>query len=130
MPSSTAKQRTSKRPTSRQRLGCEGEGLVARYLTQLGFQITHSNLHIGRWEIDLIAVKGTLIVFCEVRSRSAQALVHPAETVSTKKQRFVRQAASRWLSNQSMYWETIRFDVACVRFERPHPIIDYYENAF
>jgi putative endonuclease len=125
VPISTLNQRTLK-----QRLGREGETLVAKYLTSLGFRITHRNAYVGHYEIDLIAVKQSLIVFCEVRSRSAKSIVHPAETIHQDKRRFIRQAAARWLQNQSSYWEDVRFDVACVRFETPAPIIDYYENAF
>ncbi len=91
------------------------------------------NVRVGRLEIDIVAAKGTLCVFVEVRARSSAEYGHPAETVSRVKRNRIRQAATGWLRSRKAAngFVEARFDVAALlknehgRFE-----IEYYENAF
>ena len=103
---------------------------MAVFLEERGYAIVERNARVGRLEIDIVARKGSVIVFCEVRSRSSVAWGTPAETVTRTKQLRLREAALRWLRANNLPGD-IRFDVAGVLI-RPNsaPEIAYYEDAF
>ncbi len=66
-------------------------------------------------EIDLIARRPGVVVFCEVKTRSGAAFGSPAEAVTVRKQAQVRRVAGRWLADQPAgRGGRIRFDVAAV----------------
>ena len=78
-------------------------------------------------EIDLIARKGTTVVFCEVKTRSSDAFGTPAEAVTAAKRARIRRLATIWLSRQTDRRRgRIRFDVAAVVGAR----VDVLEAVF
>lgn len=87
-------------------------------------------MRVGRLELDVIARCGSLLVVCEVRSRSSARPVFPAETIGGKKLARVRRAAAIWLRAQKLGRVHARIDAAAVVFGRPDekPQIEYYEN--
>lgn len=111
-------------------LGARGEQLVADRLRDEGFAILARNARVGRLELDIIAARGGLIVFCEVRTLLKRALYEPAESVRRDKIARVRRAAALWLAAQPSHFAEIRFDVASVVLEGAEPAIDYFERAF
>ncbi len=82
----------------RQWLGREGEEQAARFLETRGYRIVARNVRADRVEIDLIARRGRLLVFVEVKSRRASRHGHAAEAVDTRKQRRLRRGAHAWLT--------------------------------
>ncbi len=113
-------------------LGDAGQEQVAALLRERGFLIVAEKVRAGRYEIDLVASRGRMLVFCEVRTRSSDAFGRPAETVGPKKIASLRAGAARWLQENPTYRKfTLRFDVAGVLW-RPgrEPEIDYYVDAF
>lgn len=76
------------------RLGKEGERKVAEYLRRNGYIILRQNWRDSRFgEIDIIAENRENIVFVEVKTRSANALVSGVEAIDYKKARRTRNAA-------------------------------------
>lgn len=82
----------------RQWLGREGEARAARFLETRGYRIVARNVRADRVEIDLIARRGGLLVFVEVKSRRASRHGHAAEAVDERKQRRLRRGAHAWLT--------------------------------
>ena len=82
--------------TPAQRAGDAAEALIADRLQAMGWSILGRNVHIGRHEIDLVAVDPgpprTLVVI-EVRWRAARDFGLPEETVDHRKRVRVRSAA-------------------------------------
>ena len=115
---------------ARAALGRRAESLVAAYLEGHGFGILARNVRIGRLEIDIIARKPGLIVFCEVRALSSDRLMSPAHTIGARKVQRVRSAAAAWLHDAKLTATDVRFDAAAVVFDTPAGRIDYYEGAF
>lgn len=116
--------------TARQTLGIAGEQVVARHLEREGFTIVGANVKVGRLELDLIARRGPLLVFCEVRSRASRSFVDPIDTIDVRKQERIRRAACAWLAQRDDASE-VRFDAAEVVFDpRDEPTMTYYECAF
>lgn len=109
--------------------GAEAEELVAARLRAQGYAIVARNARVGRLEIDLVARRGQLIVFCEVRSRASAAFVDPILTIGHAKVRRIRNAARAWLAFRRIRYEEVRFDAASVVLQ-PDPTVTYYEAAF
>jgi putative endonuclease len=105
--------------------------MACAHLVRCGFAIVGRNVRIGRLELDVIAQRGRLIVFCEVRSRSSDHMMTPAQSITPAKVARVRQAAARWLKQHAAASVTqVRFDVASVLFDRPEGRLNYLEGAF
>jgi putative endonuclease len=115
---------------TRQTLGAHGEELVAERLRAAGFELLARNARSGRLELDIVAARGDLVVFCEVRTLTSNALYEPVESIRQAKISRVRRAAAQWLAAQHLQFRQIRFDVASVVVGGPQPVITYYEDAF
>jgi putative endonuclease len=110
--------------------GTEAEEIVAARLRAQGFSILAQNARVGRLEIDLIARRGPLLVFCEVRSRATADFVDPILTIDHAKVSRIRNAARSWLAiRQRLRYDEVRFDAASVVL-RPDTEVTYYEGAF
>ena len=111
-------------------LGARGESLVAERLEQDGFTILARNVRVGRLELDLVARRGALIVFCEVRTRSSRDFVDPILTIDRAKQERVKRAARGWLFQHGLSRCEIRLDAASVVIDAAGCDLTYYEAAF
>ncbi|MFN4132667.1 MAG: YraN family protein, partial [Caldimicrobium sp.] len=101
------------------------------YLKKLGFEILEKNFRTPMGEIDLIAKKGDLLSFIEVKSESKEKGYLPEEKVNLQKQEKIQRAAEIYLlknfKNLSKI-KNIRFDVVVINMERDE--VRYYESAF
>jgi putative endonuclease len=98
----------------RQWLGREGEARAARFLEERGYRIVARNVRADRVEIDLIACRGGILVFVEVKSRRASEHGQAAEAVDERKQRRLRRGAHAWLASnpiEARRTRSRRFDV-------------------
>jgi putative endonuclease len=118
------------RSNSRRELGARAEALVCHYLTERGFRILGTNVRVGPKEIDVIARRGALIVFCEVRARSTSDFVEPLATLGPRKIQNVRRAAAEYVVQHRLGHFALRFDAASVLFDVPEGRLEYIENAF
>lgn len=91
------------------RAGLWGERLAAALLMLKGYRILHRRCRTGAGEIDLIARRGPVLVFAEVKTRKGGATpeaVHPAQAA-----RLVR-AGNAFLGAHPHYGGLdVRFDV-------------------
>jgi putative endonuclease len=117
-------------PDARASLGRAAEDLVAEHLAAAGFSLLGRNVRVGRLELDIIAQRHGLIVFCEVRARAHDRFVAPAATMDARKVARVKAAAAQWLRTERPRRADVRFDVASVVFDVPGGRIDYYEGAY
>jgi putative endonuclease len=63
-------------------------------------------------ELDVVARRGSTIVFCEVKSKSGTGFGDPLEMVTAEKARRVRHAAEAWLAiHHESRGLGVRFDV-------------------
>ena len=95
----------------RKQLGAFGESWTARRLEEEGWHIAARNYRCPYGEIDLIAAKGAVLAFVEVKTRTAGFRYRPADAVTPAKRRKLRQAASCWLAEHETELFP-RFDVA------------------
>lgn len=114
----------------RAQLGKQAEDLACTHLKAQGFEIVARNVRVGRLELDVIGRRGRLLVFCEVRARSSDRVMTPAQSIDGRKVARVRQAAAQWLRGAGQGSVQIRFDVASVLFDVSGGRLNYLEGAF
>ena len=107
-----------------------GETLAAGYLMRRGWQIVDRNVRFREGEIDIIAARGGILAFIEVKTRRSTAFGSPAEAVTPRKQRKIRALASRYLAEQHPGARAIRFDVVDIVGERGGFLVTHLEGAF
>ena len=117
--------------TGRHLVGRNGEEAAARWYRSAGYEVLDRNWRVREGELDLIARRGSTIVFCEVKTRRGDAFGSPAEAVTATKQRRIRGLALQWLASRRLPAHQLRFDVAEVRPDgRGDWIVQVIEAAF
>jgi putative endonuclease len=79
-------------------LGRFGEEVAARYLVEQGMQVVDRNWRCDVGELDIVAVDGTTLVVCEVKTRRTDRFGAPVEAVTAGKAARLRRLAARWLA--------------------------------
>ncbi|MDE7329748.1 MAG: YraN family protein [Clostridia bacterium] len=106
-------------------LGKKGEAKARRYLFFKGWKILESNYRTPFGEIDIIARKGDVIAFIEVKTRLSDVFGLPSEAVDgMRKQRYI-MGANYFLMNKNVDL-TVRFDI----IEVFRGQLNHIENAF
>ena len=111
--------------------GHRGEDLAAAFLCAKGYRILTWNWRIKAGEIDIIALDGETLVFCEVKSRSSTCFGTGAEAVDARKQRKILQVAKLYLQRYNLWNQRCRFDVVeILQPTQREPQIRHFMNAF
>lgn len=113
-------------------LGSQGESVVAIMLQKQGFKLLAKNFKTLVGEVDIIAQRGKLLVFVEVKTRSNACHVF-TDIVNKRKQTKTIAAAKKFILatgfNSLDY--LFRFDVAFVVGKANYlEISSYIENAY
>ena len=114
---------------SRARFGRSGEDEAVSFYESAGF-VVERNFRAGRWEVDLVAAKRGLVVFCEVKTRTSDRWGLPQEAVGREKQARIRRVASSWLAEHHPGPVEVRFDVVSVLVSDGQVHLTHIENAF
>ena len=118
-------------PEARRAQGDAAEERACRHLDGSGFTIVERNYRTKGGEIDIVARKGDLLVFVEVRSREVPGLGTPEESVTPAKRRRVVAAARHYLSNVPLSsWREARFDVIAIDGSGADAALRHYPAAF
>ncbi|MCA1795931.1 MAG: YraN family protein [Geobacteraceae bacterium] len=97
---------------ARLKLGKWGEERAVRYLRQRLYRIVVTNYSNKCGEIDIIARRGKVVAFVEVKTRRTTAFGSGAEAVTPRKQRqIIRTAQLYLLQNPDMSDLQPRFDI-------------------
>jgi len=117
---------------TRKQLGNQGEDLALVHLEALGMQLVDRNYRWRGGEIDLIMRDGAVLVFVEVRSKSAAAHGSPLETINYKKRRQIERCARQYLAHKKVSADICcRFDAVGVLLPaNGQPEIHYVRDAF
>jgi putative endonuclease len=99
---------------SRHALGAAGERCAAKFLARRGYRIVARNVRAERVEIDLVAVRGGLCAFVEVKTRRGRARGAPEEAVDARKRKRLVRGAQAWLRARHASHLRARFDVIAV----------------
>lgn len=88
--------------------------MAVRTVVAAGMLILDRNWRCAEGELDIIALDGATIVFCEVKTRRGNGFGAPAEAVNHQKVRRLRTLAAHWLAAHPSIRGEIRFDVLSV----------------
>jgi putative endonuclease len=111
--------------------GVDAESAACRRLEESGFTVVHRNFRARGGEIDIVARKGELLVFVEVRSRGDAEYGSPEETVDLRKRLRIAAAARQYLAGVSpASWREARFDVIAIEGTGDAASIRHYPGAF
>jgi len=110
-------------------LGRKGEEITKEYLRSIGYEILEENWFSHHLEIDIIAKDGNDLVIVEVKARGTESYEHPSEAVSTKKIRFLVNAAEAYIQQKDINLDT-RFDVVSIIFSKGSYKLEHFKDAF
>lgn len=106
--------------------GVRAEELAAGVLRRDGYRILEHRFRLGHHDVDLVARRGTTVVFVEVKSRSGGRYGQGREAITARKQRDLTRAAAAWLQRRGRRTDVARFDVVTVDGGR----VEWLQNAF
>lgn len=113
------------------RTGNAAEERAADHLVAQGWELLARNVLYRDGELDLVARKGSLYAFVEVRMRSLDLWGDPSATVTFRKQQRVVRAATRWLMRERLLGRVdVRFDVISVVGKGRDAELTHFEGAF
>ncbi len=101
-------------PNRAHSLGRWGEHHAARHLERRGWTILARNHRFGRREVDLVARRGDLVVFVEVKTRAGEAYGSGLDAVTWRKRREIEAVAAHFLAVRGLEGVDVRFDVVAV----------------
>ncbi len=114
-------------------IGRAGEKIAAQFLLSKGYKILTQNFrHSKLGEIDIVAEKKGVLIFCEVKTRKDKKFGQPFEAVTLKKQKTIKKIAQIYLQKHGRRGKDIRFDVISLILsldDNPEELI-HIENAF
>ncbi|MBI3997751.1 MAG: YraN family protein [Armatimonadetes bacterium] len=118
--------------TTRRDLGAAGEEAAAAWLEARGYQVIARNLRTRQGEIDLIARRGLLVVFVEVKSRTSDRFGHPAEAIVPWKRHRLARLAAACVQRLGLQHCEVRFDAVAVYLEPDGRVreIEHIQDAF
>ena len=100
----------------RKALGDFGERVAARFLVDLGMVVLDRNWRCTAGEIDIVALDGSDLVVCEVKTRSSARFGTPLEAISADKAVRLHRLGHRWTRAHrgQVRFSSMRVDVVCV----------------
>ena len=118
-------------PEARRAQGDAAEERACRHLDRSGLTIVERNFRTRGGEIDIVARKGDVLVFVEVRSREDAGFGTPEESVTPAKRRRIVAAARQYLSKvPPSSWREARFDVIAIEGSGDAAELRHYPAAF
>jgi putative endonuclease len=110
--------------------GRRGEDATVRTYERRGYRVVARNWRCPLGELDLVVQRGSVLVFCEVKSRTGAAFGGGYEAVTWSKRRKLRQLAEVFLQSYRPLDARARFDVASVWLGLRGADVEIFEDAF
>ena len=109
--------------------GRAGERAAAAYLRRRGWRVLALNWRGAGGELDLVAARGDVVAFCEVKTRAdGAALVEPLTAL--QRVRIGRAAAAYLAARPELAGMAARFDLITVRLDRRRRSVRHLARAF
>jgi len=111
-------------------LGRWGENLACERLVAAGYAIAARNWRSGHYEIDIIAMKGNHVAFCEVKTRS-DCECDPLEAVDQRKISRMIASAREYMEQKGLDRHTVQFDLFGITVGADGtPSVEHIPDAF
>ncbi|MCX6639261.1 MAG: YraN family protein [bacterium] len=115
---------------STKKIGDSGEDAALQYLESQGYRILTRNFRTRSGEIDIIAVKEKVLVFCEVKASTFSGEAHPEIRVDRRKQIKLSRCALQYITEEKIESDSYRFDIITIKQEKGRQVVEHIENAF
>ncbi len=114
----------------RKKLGAWGEDVAALQLEADGFVIVARNWRCRQGEIDIIAQKGELVAFVEVKTRKGRDMGAPEEALTPRKGKKLMQLAKLYVAEHALDVDW-RIDLMAVELDKSGKLLrcEYIPNA-
>jgi putative endonuclease len=116
-----------------QRLGRLGEKIAEEYHLEKGYSSLARNWRSEYGEIDLILMKGMVLVFVEVKTRRGTSMGWPEDAVTIKKQEHLIQSSEAFIDKHPQYaerpWQIDVISILVKSLAEPSYEIRHFENA-
>lgn len=120
--------------TKAQALGALGERIAERWLARDGWQVVDRRWRSGRRDLDLVAIRNSVVAFVEVKTRRSTWSGGPVEAVNWRKQRELTRSAQAWLDQRGTLiapaGAVYRFDIVGVVASRERVGVRHVSSAF
>ena len=112
-------------------VGKFGERAASAFLEDNGYKILEQNSRTPFGELDIVARKGSFIVFVEVKTRAGYSLGPPYLSMTWKKQKMIVKNALSYLKRRGLVYSNWRIDVVSVNLDWKYEAekIELIENA-
>ena len=111
-------------------LGARGEAAARAYLQRCGYAILAVNYRCRWGEIDIVASRGGVVVFVEVRTRRGESYGSPQESITPRKRERLVLTAQHYLQEHGVdsHW---RIDLVAIEADGRGAVrrIQQVENA-
>ncbi|MBL8987769.1 MAG: YraN family protein [Gemmatimonadetes bacterium] len=114
----------------RHRRGLAGEIAAARYLESAGWRIEAHRFRLGHHDIDLVARRGQVVAFVEVKARTSATFGTGAQSVGWRKRAILRVVAALWIARHGAVGEEYRFDLVEVLDSRGFQHVSHIPDAW
>ncbi|MGH7561163.1 MAG: YraN family protein [Gemmatimonadales bacterium] len=116
----------------RHRRGLAGERAAIAYLLRTGWSIEAHRFRFGHHDLDLVARKGRIVAFIEVKTRRSSRFGPPEGSIRSRKQGILTRLATLWRLKFGRADDSYRFDVIAVLelASGPSPQITHIEDAW
>lgn len=113
------------------RFGDFGERVAAAHLEAKGYAILERNWSVREGEIDLIASRGSELIFVEVKSRRGRSMGLPEEAITGRKAAHLRAAAAAYLQAHPESPPNQRIDAVVIELDAKGRVlrVEQIENA-
>lgn len=116
----------------RHRDGVAGERAAIRHLEARGWTVLAHRFRVARHDIDIVARRGRVVAFVEVKQRAGGGFGSPFEAVRGPKRRELVKVARVWMDRHGEPSDVYRFDVIGVVGGPAGraPSVEHLEDAF
>lgn len=112
-------------------LGHEGEEAAAEFLADRGWEVLARRFRLGHHDLDLVARRGNLVVFVEVKTRHSHRFGSPLQALGHRQRRAQTRVAQVWLQRHGRPGDRYRFDLIVVDHGGSGPPrIEHVEDAW
>lgn len=108
-----------------------GENLATHHLRKLtGYRVIFRNWRHGKGEIDIVCQKNEQLIFVEVRTRRAEALVSGFESINADKRAILLETCQNYMRALQKPPHSYRFDVVEIRLDGNGSYrLNHFENV-
>ncbi|MEX2611007.1 MAG: YraN family protein [Gemmatimonadota bacterium] len=111
--------------------GRRAEDAAAAHLEAAGWGIVARNVRWRRKEIDIVARRGGVVAFVEVKARAGEGFGGPLAAITWRKRREIALVARWWIAEHGRPGERYRFDAVAVH-ARPDSglLVEHHPGAW